>query len=339
MARAGWLALAIASPGGRARALTRARRRAATLRAAAEGSHLHHRQHAGRADAVRRLARDAAARAVPEARPGHPQSRLQRRRGRDAAAVEELRHARRVAERARPRRSAATRRTASTAPTRRRTSSSRSSATTSPTPARPGSRVQEAARRLDHAHAGAEVQRQVGAAHRAVLADRARGPAQSRTCPTAGRTTSAWRCTRRRWREVATARGVTFVDLFAPTPSSSTPTAKAPLTIQGVHLNAEGNRQHRAGHRPRRCSATPPKLPRPAYLATPAAGGRRQELPLVQPLSHDRRLRHVRRPRVPDVHPRQPAQRQPRPDGEGGQGRRAADQLRGAAARDLRSST
>ena len=45
--------------------------------------------------------------------------------------------------------------------------------------ARPGCRpFKKAARRLDHAHARAEVQRQVGAARRPLLADRARGPAQ-----------------------------------------------------------------------------------------------------------------------------------------------------------------
>ena len=60
--------------------------------------------------------------------------------------------------------------------------------------------VQEAARRLDHAHARAEVQREVGAARRALFADRARKPAAIPTCPTAGRTTSGWRSTRRRWR-------------------------------------------------------------------------------------------------------------------------------------------
>ena len=71
----------------------------------------HHRQHAGRADAVRRLARDDAAGAVPEARAGRPQPRLQRRRDRDAPALEELRHAGRVAERRWRSRSAATRTT------------------------------------------------------------------------------------------------------------------------------------------------------------------------------------------------------------------------------------
>ena len=41
--------------------------------------------------------------------------------------------------------------------------------------------------------------------------------------------------------EVAKARGVTFVDLFAPSTQLYAST-KAPLTTQGIHLNAEGNR-------------------------------------------------------------------------------------------------
>ena len=73
---------------------------------------------------------------------------------------------------------------------------------------------------------------------------------------------------------------------------------------------------------------------REAYLTTLRAGGDGQELSLVQPLSDDRRLRDLRRPRVPDVHPRQPAQRQPEARAVL-QGRRPADQLRGARARGL----
>ncbi len=42
--------------------------------------------------------------------------------------------------------------------------------------------------------------------------------------------------------EVAKAHGVTFVDLFAPSRQLYA-ASKAPLTIQGIHLNAEGNRQ------------------------------------------------------------------------------------------------
>jgi glucose/arabinose dehydrogenase/azurin/lysophospholipase L1-like esterase len=42
--------------------------------------------------------------------------------------------------------------------------------------------------------------------------------------------------------EVAATRNVRFVDLFAPT-KALYPTAKSPLTVDGVHLNPEGNRQ------------------------------------------------------------------------------------------------
>jgi glucose/arabinose dehydrogenase len=42
--------------------------------------------------------------------------------------------------------------------------------------------------------------------------------------------------------EVAGAHGVTFVDLFAPS-AKLYETSKAPLTMQGIHLNSEGNRQ------------------------------------------------------------------------------------------------
>ena len=42
--------------------------------------------------------------------------------------------------------------------------------------------------------------------------------------------------------QVAAARGVRFVDLFAPTRSLYA-TVKTPLTANGVHLNEEGNRR------------------------------------------------------------------------------------------------
>ena len=81
--------VSIASPGGRAASLE-----------------LHENDHIAiigntlaERSAVRRLARSQTPRAVSEARPRLPQPRLQRRRGRDAPAVEEFRHARRVAER------------------------------------------------------------------------------------------------------------------------------------------------------------------------------------------------------------------------------------------------
>ena len=49
--------------------------------------------------------------------------------------------------------------------------------------------------------------------------------------------------------QVAAARGVRFVNLFAPTRSLYT-TAKTPLTSDGVHLNEEGNRRVARDHRP-----------------------------------------------------------------------------------------
>ena len=238
---------------------TASARAAADVRAAAERPHLHHRQHAGRADAVRRLARDDAPGALPEARAGLPQPRVQRRRDRHAPALEELRHARRVAERPRRSRSAATKTTASPAPTRRPTSSSRSSATTSRMPAQAGlDAFKKTARRLDHAHARAEIQRQVRAARRAVLADRARGSRQSGSARRqgeqpapgalhqgdgrgrAGRTTSRSSISSRR-----------AAKLYAD--------SKAPLTIQGVHLNDAKATGRSRRSSIARCSATPPK--------------------------------------------------------------------------------
>ncbi len=130
--------------------------------------------------------------------------------------------------------------------------------------------------------------------------------------------------------EVASAANVTFVDLFTPTLKAYAD-SKAPLTIQGIHLNAEGNRQV-AQIADRTLFGGAQKYHRPAAGNAPASG-RRQGQVLVPALSHDRRLRHLWRPRLPVVRPRQSAQRQRRPDGQGGEGRRAADQLRDPAAR------
>ena len=165
------------------------------------GSHLHHRQHARRPDAARRLARDAAARALPEARPGLPQPRLLRRRGRDAAAVEELRHARRVAERHRPSPIGGYRaRIASRTRTqgRRRLRLLRLQRVVR----RRGRAAASSSSDLDdvhQAHARAEVQRQVGAAARAVLADRPREPARPEPARRQGEQQAARALHRRRW--------------------------------------------------------------------------------------------------------------------------------------------
>ena len=130
--------------------------------------------------------------------------------------------------------------------------------------------------------------------------------------------------------QVAAARGVRFVDLFAPTRSLYA-TAKTPLTINGVHLNEEGNRRV-AEIIDRELFGAPPRTYARDLPVGAAARRRRQELPVVQALPHHRRLRHLRRSRLPDLHQGQPAQRQPDAR-EVRQGRRAADQLRGARAR------
>ena len=171
-----------------------------------EGSHRHHRQHAGRADAVRRLARNDAPGAVSEARARRPQPRLQRRRDRHAPALEELRHAGRMAERRRAApiggyKENRLRR----APTPRRTSSSRSSATTSRSPARRDWR-----RSRSSSATGSRTR-----SRRSTTANRRRASCCSRrsrtrtsaipTCPTATRTTSGWRSTRKAMAEVAKA--------------------------------------------------------------------------------------------------------------------------------------
>ena len=71
----------------------------AGVRASAAGTHRHHRQHACRALPARRLAGDDDPGAVSEASTDAPQPRVQRRRGRHAQSLEELRDARRVAQR------------------------------------------------------------------------------------------------------------------------------------------------------------------------------------------------------------------------------------------------
>ena len=151
-------------------------------------------------------------------------------------------------------------------------------------------------------------------AARPVLADRARGPQRSPTCPTARRTTSASSCTPTRWPRSPRRNDVPFVDLFTPDAGAVRQGAAKPLTINGVHLNEHGNRQLAEvidsalfGDGPT-CRATA------THLRAAPPGGPRQELLLVQPLPHDRRLLDLRRPGGPQV-------------------RRRPDQLRGRAAR------
>ena len=175
------------SSGGRQR--SRSRRR----------SHRHHRQHAGRADAVRRLARDDDARALPEARSGlrnlgfsgdEITTRLRSKNfgtpdewlSGKAAPIGGYQENRFDGHQHQGRRHLRVLRLQRVV---RRRGGARS--------------VQEAARRLDHAHAGAEVQRQIRPAHRPLLADCARRSEATPICPTARRTTNGWRSTRRRW--------------------------------------------------------------------------------------------------------------------------------------------
>ena len=69
---------------------------------------------------------------------------------------------------------------------------------------------------VHQAHAGAEVQRQVRPAARAVLADRASRTTRPRTCPTASANNKRLELYTTAMAEVAKANGVPFVDLFTP---------------------------------------------------------------------------------------------------------------------------
>ena len=184
--------------------------------APAQGSHRHHRQHPGRADAVRRLAGDDAPRAFSEARAGRPQPRVQRRRGHHAAALEELRLAGRVAERTRR----AGWRLPGQPPRWRQHEGGRHLRVLRLQRVLRGAgrteHVPEAARRLAHPYAGAEVQRQVGPSRRALFADRAREPGQSGSPGRRREQPAAGALHARRWPTWPRPRGVTFVDLFAP---------------------------------------------------------------------------------------------------------------------------
>ena len=149
-------------------------------RSSRERPHRHHRQHAGRASAVRRLARGQAPRAISEARPRVPQPWLQRRRGRDAPSIQEFRHAGRVAER-----QAVAHRRLSGQPLRRHQHAGRRHLRVlrlQRVVRRRGrtAGVPAAAGRLDPAHAVAAVQRPIGAEGCAVLADRPRRSRQPR---------------------------------------------------------------------------------------------------------------------------------------------------------------
>ena len=102
--------------------------------------------------------------------------------------------------------------------------------------------VQEAADRLDHAHARAEVQRQDRAAARAVLADRARGSGQSRSAGRQGEQRAAGAVHERDGRGRQGAR-TSRSSICSRRALKLYAEHKAPLTIQGIHLNSEGNRR------------------------------------------------------------------------------------------------
>ncbi len=113
--------------------------------------------------------------------------------------------------------------------------------------------------------------------------------------------------------EVARAGNITFVDLFTPT-TKLYADIKAPLTIQGVHLNTEGNRQV-AQVIDRTLFGDSPKHQETLLTRLRQAVVDKDKL-LVPALSRHRRLLDLRRPRLPDVRARQPPQRQREPDGQ-----------------------
>ena len=119
------------------------------------------------------------------------------------------------------------------------------------------------------------------------------------TCPTARRTTSASNCTRRRWprspRPTASPSWTCSIRR-----ATSTPRPSQPLTINGIHLNEQGNEAvaeiidqalfggDRTEARRQSAGEAPPGRPG-------------QELLLVQPLSHHGRLQRLRRPGLRDA--------------------------------------
>ena len=99
--------------------------------------------------------------------------------------------------------------------------------------------------------------------------------------------------------EVAKANGVPFVDLFTPDAGRCTRSRNEPLTINGIHLNEHGNQLLAEIIDQRPVRRQPQTHARPTQLETAPPGGQRQELPLVPPLPHDRRLLDLRRPGRP----------------------------------------
>ena len=133
--------------------------------------------------------------------------------------------------------------------------------------------------------------------------------------------------------EVAQAKSVRFVDLFTPSRQLYT-RGEISADDQRHPPQRRWESPDRRSHRSRsiRCCARAERVI--SHRAPP--GRARQELPVVQSLSDDRRLCDVWRSRVPDLHSRQSARRQSR-SGAVLERRRAADQLRSARARGVRA--
>ena len=136
--------------------------------------------------------------------------------------------------------------------------------------------------------------------------------------------------------EVAAAHGVPFVDLFAPTPGAVR-VGEAPLTINGIHLNADGNRRIAEiidatlfGGTPRVHSAAYLDALRQAVVDKNFHWFNRYRTTDGYSTYGDRAFLTFIRGNPRDVNPDR---------GEVRQGRRAADQLRGAASARWRCST
>ena len=142
--------------------------------------------------------------------------------------------------------------TTATAPaTTSPTCSSPASGSTSRSPARPASdQFKDGPGQVRHARRPPRRLQRQGAAELVLrLADRPRGPRPPRTRRTARRTTRTSRSTPRPWAEVADGHGVTFVDLFGPSQRAHGGDRPKKLTINGIHLNDDGDRQVAGGPR------------------------------------------------------------------------------------------
>ncbi len=235
---------------------------------------------------------------LPRARPGDPQPRLLGRRADPAAPLGRLRHARRVADRG-PR------------PTCLRLLRLQ--------------RVVRRRRRTGHVQRPSSTPSSSTRSTRSTTARRRRGwscsrRSRTRTCTTRNLPDGAANNARLKLYTAAMAE-VARPTTTWPSSTCSRPRLalyakeSKPLTINGVHLNELGDRRVAEIDRRgavRRAEACPRAI-RAARAASP--GGPRQELLLVQPLSHGRRLLDLRRPGRPEV-------------------RRRPDQPRGRAARD-----